>query len=82
MSEKVGKAVKPETAQDDLSTLAELAGEMVEAGQAAALGMFEAEVDELKERAKAKPDEDAAAQEARLREEDDETEEGFDNMPI
>lgn len=86
MSERDGKARKPEaapeTATDEMSTLAELAGEMVEAGQAAALGVLEAEVDALKDLAKAKADKDAAAHEARLREEDEEAEDGFDNMPV
>ena len=79
---KTGKTAAAETGRDDLSMLAELAGEMVEAGQAAALGVFEAEVDELKELAHRRTHEGAASQEARRREEETEAEDGFDNMPV
>jgi hypothetical protein len=65
-----------------LTTLATLAGEMVEAGEAAALGLFQAELSAMSALLGPTPPQDPAAKEAAARKDEAEIEAGFDNLPI
>ncbi len=72
----------PAKTPDPLTTLATLAGEVVEATEAAAIGVLEAELAVLKSLGKPVPPPDEAGKEAARRAEEAAVEDGFDNMPV